>query len=415
MHTKGLADESIGRLYEGARLADALRDARARTLAVYDHLDLSALAVPCLHTVNPPLWELAHIAWFQERWCQRYSPETGTVRRASSLARADDLLDSSSVPHDSRWTLDYPPERELRAYMERTLDATLAALQATPPERRYFFALALLHEDMHAEALLMTLQTLGLPAPAIARDPPRGAPASRDDVAFAEGVFARGTAREETGFVFDNEKWASAVAVQPFRMGRNPVTQGEFLEFVEDGGSVPRYWQRLDGQWLVRCFDRWLVLDPHVPMVHVSLPEAEGFCRWAGRRLPTENEWEYAARNAGRPDRYPWGDEHLEHGEALDYRHGAPSLSLADPKASRSGLRQMLGGVWEWTSSPFAPYPGFRADPYHDYSQPWFATHYVLRGGSFATRSRLVHNRFRNFYLPDRGDVFAGFRTCAVD
>ncbi|MGZ5034884.1 MAG: SUMF1/EgtB/PvdO family nonheme iron enzyme, partial [Usitatibacter sp.] len=128
----------------------------------------------------------------------------------------------------------------------------------------------------------------------------------------------------------------------------------------------------------------------------------------------TESEWEFAARNGG-TDRYPWGDEPREGGGALDLVHRGASLALDDPLPSRSGLKQMLGGVWEWTSSAFVPYPGFSADPYREYSEPWFHTHCVLRGGSFATRSRLVHNRFRNFYLPDRGDVFAGFRTCAVE
>jgi len=148
-------------------------------------------------------------------------------------------------------------------------------------------------------------------------------------------------------------------------------------------------------------------------MLHASLKDALAYCAWAKRRLPTESEWEYAARNGGGMDRFPWGDEAAS-GETLDLRYRGPSLALPDPRPSKSGLRQLMGGVWEWTSTAFAPYPGFHADPYRDYSQPWFHTHYVLRGGSFATRSRLVHNRFRNFYAAGRTDPFAGFRTCAV-
>jgi iron(II)-dependent oxidoreductase len=148
-------------------------------------------------------------------------------------------------------------------------------------------------------------------------------------------------------------------------------------------------------------------------MVHASLHEATAYCAWAGRRLPTEAEWEFAARNGGREDRFPWGNAPRSDVLDLDYRRQAAQFE-ARPSGD-TGVSGLLGGVWEWTSSPFIPYPGFSADPYRDYSQPWFESHYVIRGGSFATRSRLVHNRFRNFYLPERADVFAGLRTCAVE
>jgi EgtB-related family protein len=161
------------------------------------------------------------------------------------------------------------------------------------------------------------------------------------------------------------------------------VTQGEYAEYLEVTCSkAPGHWKRREGDWLARRFDRHSPIDRHAPMVHVSLAEAEAYCRWVGRRLPTESEWEFAARNGG-------GDARERH---------AP----------------MIGGVWEWTATPFAPYPGFTPDPYRDYSQPWFHTHQVLRGGSFATTARIATNRYRNFYMPERSDMFAGFRTCAV-
>jgi iron(II)-dependent oxidoreductase len=150
-------------------------------------------------------------------------------------------------------------------------------------------------------------------------------------------------------------------------------------------------------------------------MVHVSLHEALAYCRWAERRLPTEAEWEFAARNGGSPDCFPWGDAPAPRADGLDFHYSAPSSAFQEPAPSRTGVRQLMGGVWEWTSTPFLPYAGFRPDPYKEYSEPWFGSHFVLRGGSFATRSRLVHNRFRNFYMADRSDVFAGFRTCALE
>jgi iron(II)-dependent oxidoreductase len=410
MQTTGFTATPIGRLYEGDRLAEQLRDSRERTLAIYGHLDLESLAVPYLQVVNPPLWELAHIAWFQEYWCLR----GGDADEPTLLDRSDELFNSSLVAHATRWKLDYPSPRRMTGYMRDSLDATQVALAKTPEECRYFFHLALLHEDMHGEALMMTLQTLGLPAPPIeARDAPSSAAEPARDIAFEGGEFVQGT--QCAAFVFDNERSAHRVRVAPFAIASRPVTQGEFAAYVgATGAAAPRYWKREGSAWLMRRFDRWVPLDTNAPMVHVSLREAEAYCRWAGRRLPTESEWEFAATHGGTRDRYPWGDCPADSPGSLDYRHRAPSSAIPDPAGTPVGLRQMIGGVWEWTASPFEPYPGFSPDPYRDYSQPWFHTHYVLRGGSFVTRARIANNRYRNFYLPDRADPFAGFRTCAI-
>jgi iron(II)-dependent oxidoreductase len=253
----------------------------------------------------------------------------------------------------------------------------LAELQRTPPAERYFFALALLHEDMHGEALRMTLQSLGLPPPSGDRLVAAELPAAVHDIEFSAGEFEQGTRRDCADFVFDNEKWAHPRSVPAFRIADRPVSQLEYARFIDEGGgTAPLHWRRDGGSWSVRRFDRWVPLVPHAPMEHMSLIEAEAYCRWAGRRLPTETEWEYAAASGNLPG---------------------------------------TGQVWEWTSTPFLPYPGFSPDPYKDYSQPWFESHHVLRGGSYVTQPRLVHARFRNFYLPGRADPFAGLRTCAVE
>ena len=185
----------------------------------------------------------------------------------------------------------------------------------------------------------------------------------------------------------------------------------------------PVYWKReAAGRWLRRNFDHWVRLEPHRPVLHVNWWEAEAYCRSAGRRLPTETEWEVAA--SGEPGldqelaegkrRFPWGPAAPGAPHAnLGWRAmGAVDVNALPDGDSAFGCRQMMGNVWEWTASDFTPYPGFEMDPYREYSQPWFGTHKVLRGGAWPTQPRLLRNTWRNFYMPDRRDVWAGFRTC---
>lgn len=419
------------------QLRAALLDARAWTLALYSHLTPTQLQAPYLRIINLPLWEIGHVGWFQEYWCLRQRRDAEPL--PSRLKNADRLFDSSRVPHTERWNLPLPGWEDTLRYLDTVLHDTLAALDRSTPEKRYFFRLALLHEDMHTEAMLMTLQTLGYPAPAM---PSLSLPAAAAEPAAGE-VFLAGCAfrlgtQPEQDFVFDNEKWAHPVKLPAFSISSITVTNKSFADFVDAGGystrefwsdagwqwreaqqaEVPRYWRKDSGSWLVRRFDRWLALPEEEPMMHVNFHEAEAWCRWAGRRLPGEAEWECAAR-AGRQagiDRYPWGNARPYSGQAsLDnvFSGPVPAKALAQTDTP-TGLRQMIGNVWEWTSSPFTPYPGFTPDPYKEYSEPWFYTHQVMRGGSFCTRSRLVHNRFRNFYTPERSDVFVGFRSCAM-
>ena len=417
-------------------------DARKRTLRLAATLEADQLLGPRSPIVNPPLWELGHVAWFQERWVLRHAAGRRTLR-----PDGDALYDSAAVPHDVRWDLPLPSLDETVAQLSAVQDAVLERIAEERPGDEYFVLLSVYHEDMHAEAMAFTRQTLAYGRPTLG--PPRG-PGSRSDadgsiagdVAVPGGTFVLGSRREEP-FVFDNEKWAHAVELAPFSIARAPVTQLGYLEFVEDGGyrrpelwtsegwrwreqaraEHPVYWRREGRDWMRRDFDAWLPLEPNRPVVNVSWHEANAWCRWARRRLPTEAEWEAAAsacedgrgRLAPAKRRYPWGDRPAGPARAnLDFR----ALAAADvgdlPEGdSALGCRQLLGNVWEWTASDFLPYAGFSPDPYKEYSQPWFGTHKVLRGGSFATTSRLVHCAFRNFYTPDRRDPWAGFRTCA--
>ncbi|MBY0524527.1 MAG: ergothioneine biosynthesis protein EgtB [Gemmataceae bacterium] len=428
-------------------LSTWVRDARQRTLALMADLSDEQLLGPRLAIVNPMLWEVGHLAWFQEHWVLRHVAGQAPLR-----ADADALYDSSAVPHATRWDLSLPSRADTLTYMQQVHDRILQRLQREPSAAElYFVMLSVFHEDMHDEAFLYTRQTLGYSAPHAplpgASWPPsaaRGSGALEGDVVIPGGTFMLGAPPDEP-FVFDNEKWAHPVQVQPFAMARAAVTQGEFLTFVDRGGYYrpeswstegwqwrqavdarhPVYWRRTTGAvWQRREFDCWVNLEPHLPVLHINWFEADAYCRWINRRLPTELEWEVAAAAQRGTDgnlasgkrRFPWGDEPPDASRAnLDGCTVGPLDVAALPAGdSAFGCRQMIGNVWEWTASDFKPYPGFVVDPYKEYSQPWFGTHKVLRGGCWATRPRLLRNTWRNFYTPDRRDVWAGFRTCAL-
>src|SRR5262245_4903429 len=437
MPTRAAAELIASGRLDAREVTAHLQAARRRLRALTDDLDGERLLGPKLAIVNPVLWEIGHVAWFQERWCLRLRSD-GTLR-PSMTENADALYDSSAIPHDIRWDLPLPSLAATRGYRDAVLDRVGEALESGRSDDRllYFAELAACHEDMHGEAFHYTRQTLGYPAPTLpyAAERSRGHAISGDAVLLG-GRFRLG-AQPGVGFVFDNEKWAHDTAIKPFRIARTPVRNREFVEFVDAGGylsrewwdeegwrlresrgiNAPQYWSKRDGVWGARRFDLWEPLDPDQPVIHVSWHEAQAFCHFARRRLPTEVEWEYAACNgqdAPKPAT-PWGDALAS--KARANLEGASPVAVdacADGDAP-NGCRQLFGNVWEWTATMFAPYPGFARDPYQEYSEPWFGTHKVLRGGSFATPARLLRNTWRNFYTPDRYDIFCGFRTCAVE
>lgn len=425
-------------------LSGIIRDAHARSLELLEGLSGDQLMGPRLAIVNPLLWEIGHVAFFHEAFILG-----GLDGRDSFIDGSEALYDSMKVLHDTRWDLPLPDLDATLIYMARVRDAILERLDAgeASEEDSYFYRLTAFHEDMHNEAYTYTRQTLGFPEPrfAVARAAavPETGPLA-GDVEVPGGFHLLG-AEEGAPFVFDNEKWGHKVAVPPFRIALAPVTNGEFAAFVDDGGysrrelwddegwkwresenaEQPVYWRRDGDGWSVSRFDRVERLAPHQPVIHVAFYEAEAYCRWAGRRLPTEPEWEVAAAReptsdgAGLTDRkrrFPWGDEPPDASHVnLDGR-GLGCVDVAAHAAGDSafGCRQMLGNVWEWTSSLFGPFPGFSPDPYKDYSAPWFAERRrVLKGGAWATRERMASIGYRNFFTPERRDVFAGFRTCA--
>ncbi|MBL22705.1 MAG: hypothetical protein CMM48_02270 [Rhodospirillaceae bacterium] len=424
-------------------LADILQDARARTLELVAGLDAEQLMGPRLKIVNPLRWEIGHVSWFHEKFILR-----DIYEQAPHYPPGDEIYDSIEIPHEVRWDLPLLTMEDTLAFMENVLDRCLSRLGTGMASEAdsYMYQFATFHEDMHTEAYTYSRQTLAYPEPVFANAiHPGAAGALPGDVSVPGGTFQLGSRKDEP-IIFDNEKWAHPVAVEPFDIARAPVTNADYRAFVDAGGygirelwckdgwdwrqehdaDHPVYWQRTgEGDWAVRRFDAVQDLAPDQPVIHVNWYEANAYCRWANRRLPSEVEWEVAALGEPTADgsaladvkrTNPWGDAprattncNLD-GRAL----GVVDVAALPESDSAFGCRQMLGNVWEWTADVFGPFEGFSPDAYKDYSKPVFYETKILRGGAWATRSRMVTGRYRNFFTPDRRDVLAGFRTCAV-
>lgn len=383
MHTLPAGDGSTARTADAAALARALRATRARTLGLLAAWQQARpdWRVPYSDELNPPLWELGHIGWFQEWWIARNPGRAQGAacppdlpRPPSRLAQADALYNSSKVAHNTRWHLPLPGLEATQAYLQAVLDDTLALLEDAAPDDNalYFWRLVLFHEAMHNEAAVYMAQALDVPVPAaLARGhAPQGA---APDALLPVPAQRWRLGHSGAGFAFDNERAAYEVVLQGFTIDARAVSWARYLPFIEaTGHRLPQHLRQVDGQWQQRQFGQWRALDPQAAAVHLSRDDALAWCHWAGRRLPTEAEWECAA-------------------------HTLP------------GLR--WGEVWEWTASPFEAYPGFVAHPYRDYSAPWFGSRPVLRGACAATDTLMVHPRYRNYFTPERRDIFAGFRS----
>ena len=398
-----------------SELTDALCNARNYTLALFERFSAAGLddsaQLPYLQTINPPLWELGHLAWFAEWYVLREASSSApdAARRRSLLRRGDEWFNSNTVAHTARWSLDLPTTGAIKTYCHEVLDRCIDKLshEENSDAALYPYRLVLAHEDMHGEALLATLQTLDIGLSTALQYPALRSWA-QGSIDFPGGSHSLGSL-PASGFVFDNEKFSHPVRLAAFNIDSTLVTYRQFREFVDDGGyeqgnywsaagrvwlahqndqqqnqqseqssprQAPRDWVQRDGTWRCRRFGELMLLPDQQPVRHVSLYEAQAYCSWADRRLPTEAEWEAAA--VSQHAAFRWGD------------------------------------LWEWTCSAFEPYPQFEADAYREYSAPWFGSHQSVRGASFATAQRFRSPRYRNFYLPQRDDMFIGFRTCAL-
>jgi iron(II)-dependent oxidoreductase len=376
-----------------------------RLIEPLSHEQLNRVYDPIL---SPLIWDLGHIANFEELWLVERVGGREPLR-----GELGNFYDAIEQPRKIRGELPILRADEVRPYMEEVRERTLEVLRGLDLDDEdplladgFVYEMLLAHEHQHNETMLQLLQMIESYEP-VEVDGPAAAGETADG---PEMVKVDGGAHEigapPSGFAYDNERPRHRVELEPFWIDRIPVTNGDYIEFLADTGEEPpMYWERDgDGGWVRSAMGRTEEVDPRLPVIHVSWHEADAFARWAGKRLPTEPEWEAAAAGA---DRERANLDELSFGCAPA---GAYSDGCAD-----CGAVQMLGDVWEWTSSDFTAYPGFAAFPYAEYSEVFFGdTYKVLRGGAWATRRNVIRTSFRNWDLPERRQIFAGIR-CAKD
>jgi gamma-glutamyl hercynylcysteine S-oxide synthase len=437
-----ITDENAFKNY----VADELERVRARSFALTtDVLDDPQLMAQHSRLMSPLVWDLAHVGNYEELWLLREAAGIEAMR-----PEIDTLYDAFEHPRSARPSLPLLDPKEATDYIglvRRKVIDSLDAVRLTPDhallDKGFVYRMVVQHEHMHDETMLATHQLrrgepvlaheVGLPAP----HTPTGA--LKPEVLVDAGPFVMGTSTD--AWAFDNERPAYTVDLPAFWIDTTPVSVGAYVAFIEAGGyddprwwttagwewrnqsgkRHPAYWIRESGQWLRRRFGRTEPLPMDEPVQHVCWFEADAYARWAGKRLPTEAEWEKAASwdpatNTKR--RYPWGDDDPSHNGTAQANLGqqrfAPAPVGSYPGgASAYGVRQLLGDVWEWTSTSFTGHPGFCVFPYREYSEVFFGDDYkVLRGGSWATDPVAIRNTFRNWDYPIRRQIFAGFR-CA--
>lgn len=421
------------------RIAGELARCRSRTELLADAVDDTDLVRQHSPLMSPLVWDVAHVGNQEELWLVRDVGGREPVR-----CDIDHLYDAFQNPRRERPALPLLGPAEARGYVAQVRDKVLDLLDgvtlAGEPlvDQGFAFGMIAQHEQQHDETMLATHQlragepVLAAPPPPPARQPVTG------EVLVPGGRFTMGTSTEP--WALDNERPAHDVHVPAFVIDAAPVTNRQYAEFIAAGGYddprwwtgpgwehrvraglvAPMHWTRDGDGWVYTRFGRTTALVPDEPVVHVCFHEAQAYATWAGKRLPTEAEWEKAARYdpaTGRSRRYPWGDDDpTERHANLGQRHLSPAPAGAYPDgASPLGVHQLIGDVWEWVDTDFTGYPGFVAFPYREYSEVFFGPEYkVLRGGSFGTDAVACRGTFRNWDYPIRRQIFSGFR-CARD
>jgi ergothioneine biosynthesis protein EgtB len=422
-------------------ILDLYKRVRARTMEIVAPLEIEDYVIQTAEFMSPPRWHIGHTSWFFETVLQAH-------KQGYKVYSEDFLFYFNSyyegfgprIERPKRGTKSRPTVRETVAYRNHIDEQMLSFLKSADESVLSVVRLGLEHEMQHQELLVYDIKHL-LGDQFQPNTMPLPKPHSKvEGMADVEGgLFWLGF--EGKGFAWDNEKPAHQVFLQDFQIDRAPVTNREFLDFIRDGGyqsfrwwfsegwetvkqenwQAPLYWELHDGEWMMRDFSGLHPLESKSadPVSHVSFYEASAFAKWAGKRLPTEAEWEKAAcYDAERQvkNRFPWGDADPESGKANLFENGFWSVTPvgAFPEGANSyGCQQMIGDVWEWTTSDYVPYPGFKTE-FDEYNDKWFVNQKVLRGGSFATPQLHIRTTYRNFFHAHERWMLSGFR-CARD
>jgi ergothioneine biosynthesis protein EgtB len=434
-------------------IIDLYKHVRARTMQIVAPLEIEDYVIQTAEFMSPPRWHIGHTSWFFETVLQAHQPNH-KVYSEDFLFYFNSYYEGfgARIERPKRGTKSRPTVRETVAYRNHIDEHMLRFLESIDDRSDVLplVRLGLEHEMQHQELLVYDIKHLlcdqfAAPIKAV----PQSAVKVEGMAEVEGGLFWLGFGSgEESGdpdlsgphskFAFDNEKPAHQVFLQSFAIDKAPVSNSDYLEFIRDGGyqnfrwwfsegweavnreqwRAPLYWESHDGEWMIRDFSGLHPVTGKLdePVSHVSYFEASAFAKWNGKRLPTEAEWEKAAcYSSARPD-FPWGDESPDLAKANLFENGHWSVAPigAFPEgATASGCHQMIGDVWEWTTSDYVPYPGFKSE-FDEYNDKWFVNQKVLRGGSYATPQFHIRSTYRNFFHAHERWMISGFR-CAKD
>lgn len=423
-------------------LATELEAVRRRSLDLLEPVSEEDLLKQHSPIMSPLVWDLAHVGNYEEIWLLRMIAGV-----PSADPELDDIYDAFKHVRKDRPKLKLLDPAQARTYIGDVRGRVFDVLEqvdfdtGNPLLREGFvYRMVVQHEHQHDETMLATLELRdGREYPVLEASSPQGRALTRKEVLVDGGPFKVGTDLDP--WAYDNERPCHNVDLPPYYIDTAPVSNADFMAFIAEGGyedrrwwsergwewkttesaTQPLFWTRQGpGQWTRIRFGRSAQVPPNEPVQHVSWFEAEAYAAWAGKRLPTEIEWEKAASwdpGVSRKRHYPWGDAEPDETKANigQHRFHPTEIGAYPEGASAYGCEQMIGDVWEWTTSDFTPYPGFASFPYREYSEVFYGGGYkVLRGGSWATHHTAIRNTFRNWDYPNRRQIFCGFR-CARD
>lgn len=428
-------------------LLDEFLQVRKVTMELFEPLGVEDAVIQSDAFGSPPNWHIAHVTWFFQKVLEKHGADIADSK--VNLAYLNSYYEKYGeiLPKPDRGKYPRPTVAQnlkYRAFVENKV-ASMITSGNLSSELSYDFNLGMQHEMQHQELMVYDFQNYfqRFPdpddnyRPKLVNEPPRNKEKPQGMVNVPGGIFELGFSGE--GFCYDNELPEHKVYLHPFKMGVAPVTNGEFAKFIEGGGyqeykywladgwdmvreqglTAPLYWQNKDGRWVKKDLRGLRELDPDEPVTNVSYYEADAYAKWAGKRLPTEAEWEKAASwsdKLGKKTLYPWGDESPtpRRTNLLDSHIWGPTrVGTYTEGQSHYGCHQMIGDVWEWTSSEYVLYPGFMSK-FPEYTDKWAVNQKVLRGGCFATPAGQIRNSYRNYFKPHERILFSGFR-CASD